>query len=536
MKIAQHSLITATILAGNFSIGTNCFAANEKTENSKNTRPNILFCIADDATFLHFSKYGCKWINTPNFDRVAEQGILFQNAYTCNAKSAPSRACVLTGRNSWQLEEAGNHIGYWPENKYTTYMEALSVNGYSVGFTGKPWAPGDPRTLNGKPRELTGKAFQKRKLTAPTRQISNTDYAANFNDFIAEVNSEKPWCFWFGATEPHRDYEFKSGVLKGGKNLQMIDKVPAFWPDNDSVRIDMLDYAFEIEYFDKQLGKIIQVLEEKGELENTIIVVTADNGMPFPRAKGIEYEYSNHLPLAIMWPEGIKNPGRVEHDYVSFIDFAPTFIEAAGLKADKTSMEPMQGKSMTDIFRNKKKTDRSYILLGQERHDVGRPHNQGYPVRSIVQDGFLYIYHFKPELWPMGNPETGYLNADGCPTKSVILNLRRTGVDISYWNRAFGKHPQEELYQISVDENCMVNLANKKQYQQLKEKLNKKMFADLVKQKDPRVLGNGDVFDSYQFFEEPMREFYERFTNGEIKKFVTPWVEKTDYEKEKIEN
>jgi len=540
MKTSRQLLLTISLMAGNLAFGTNNSSESGKAEdkNLKNKRPNILFCIADDATYLHFSKYGCKWVHTPSFDRVANNGILFSNAYTPNAKSAPSRACLLTGLNSWQLEEAGNHIGYWPENKYITFMEALSKQDYFVGFTGKPWAPGNMRTINGKPRELNGKAFQSRKLVPPTKEISSTDYSLNFEDFLKELPTGKPWCFWYGGHEPHRAYEFKAGVNKGGKTLTEIGKVPDFWPDNDSIRNDMLDYAYEIEYFDNQLGKLIQKLEFNGELENTIIVVTADNGMPFPRSKGIEYEYSNHIPLAIMWPKGIKNPGRTDSSYISFIDIAPTFIEAAGLKPEITGMSPMQGKSIVDIFSDTLKLDRSYILLGQERHDVGRPHNQGYPVRSIIQDGFLYIYNFKPDLWPMGNPETGYLNTDGSPTKSVILNMRRSGVDKSFWKLNFGKHPQEEMYQISVDKDCLINLSENKQYLLTKDKLKKKLFSELVKQKDPRVLGNGDIFDHYQLFEEPYRDFYERFSNGEqhIADGTYMWVNKSDYETEEIDN
>ena len=93
------------------------------------SRPNILIAIADDQSFPFAGAYGCDWVHTPAFDRVASEGILFTNCYTPNAKSAPSRACLLTGRYSWQLEEAGNHIGYWPETKYPTFCEVLSRNG-----------------------------------------------------------------------------------------------------------------------------------------------------------------------------------------------------------------------------------------------------------------------------------------------------------------------------------------------------------------------------------------------------------------------
>src|SRR5690606_30295421 len=134
------------------------------------------------------------------------------------------------------------------------------------------------------------------------------------------------------------------------KRLQDIKVTPSFWPDNDTTKIDMLDYAYEIEYFDQNLQKMLDVLEEKGMLDNTLIIVTSDNGMPFPRAKGQVYELSNHLPLAIMWGKGIKNPGRIVNDFVSFIDFAPTLLDVAGIDQNQSGMKHITGKSLTDIL------------------------------------------------------------------------------------------------------------------------------------------------------------------------------------------
>ena len=147
-------------------------------------RPNILFCIADDAAWLHFGAYGCGWVSTPVFDSVAARGILFENCYTPNAKSAPSRASLLTGRYSWQLGEAGNHICHFPED-IKVFTEALEEAGYDVAFTGKGWAPGNPGMKDGRKRQLTGEAWQSRKLTPPTPEILATDYAANFSDFLS---------------------------------------------------------------------------------------------------------------------------------------------------------------------------------------------------------------------------------------------------------------------------------------------------------------------------------------------------------------
>ena len=504
-------------------------------DQNRSERPNIIFCIADDASYPHFSAYGCKWISTPGFDRVAKNGILFTNAYTPNAKSAPSRACILTGRNSWQLEEAGNHISNFPA-KFKTFMEALRENGYFVGYTAKGWAPGNPGAINGKVRELTGIGFNKRKTEPPATGISNDDYSANFTDFLDQKPKNSPWCFWYGGREPHRKYQYGSGVSFGGKNTDQIEKVPGFWPDNDTVRNDILDYAFEIEYFDKHLEEMLNELQKRNELENTVVVVTSDNGMPFPRCKGLEYEYSNHMPLAIMWPSGIKQPGRVVNDYISFIDFAPTFLELAGIGWQKSGMSSSPGKSFKNILEDKKQSiDRSYILLGQERHDYGRPMNQGYPIRSIIKDGYLFQINFKPDLWPAGNPETGYLNTDGSPTKTFILNLRRNGIDWSFWEKCFGKHPEEELYNINVDPECLLNLAGASAYQELKEELKKILVSDLNQQDDPRIKGNGDVFDNYPFNKLIDWNYYERYMKGEIKKYQTVWVNPGDYETKIIE-
>lgn len=499
--------------------------------NNQASRPNILFCIADDASFPHMGAYGCSWVKTPGFDRVAREGLLFTNAYTPNAKCAPSRACILTGRNSWQLKEAGNHMAFFPA-EFKTYVEALADSGYTVGKTAKGWAPGVAVDATGKRRNLAGPAFNQVRTKPPAKGISPIDYAANFEQFLKESPQKKPWCFWYGGLEPHRRYEYGSGVKKAGKKITDIDRVPAYWPDNEVIRNDMLDYAFEIEHFDRHLARMLKLLEQRNELDNTIIVVTADNGMPFPRVKGQEYERSNHLPLAIMWKRGIKTGNRVIDDYVSFIDFAPTFVEAAGLKWEDTGMQPATGQSLSDIFRSEKSgvvnPKRDHVLIGKERHDIGRPSDQGYPIRGIVKGGMLYLKNEEPGRWPAGNPETGYLNCDGSPTKSAILQFRRDGMQEHFWSLAFGKRKPEELYSIQDDPECMKNLAALPKYQDIKNSLKQQMFSELTAQKDPRVLGNSSIFEGYRYSDSRTRDFYHRYMKGE--KIKAGWVNETDFE------
>lgn len=489
-------------------------------------RPNVLIFIADDMSYPHAGAYGCEWVSTPGFDRVAEAGLLFTNAYTPNAKSAPSRACLLTGKYSWELEAAGNHITNWPAGKFPTFMETLAANGYHAGYTGKGWAPGNPGNINGSPRELTGEAYDTFKCTPPAKYMSNLDYAENFRSFLETRPEHTPWVFWVGTQEPHRPYEFGAG-LRSGAHPGDVGDIPKYLPDNEVVRTDFTDYAFEIAYLDAHLCKIMELLEASGDLDNTIVIVTADNGMPFPRAKGNQYNSAVHLPLAIQWKNGIVRPGREEASCVSFIDIAPTLLRVCGVE---DSGMAVSGREMTDLFRDDPDKDRSWIVLGQERHDYGRPRNQGYPIRSIIKDGYLYINNLKPHLWPSGNPETGYLNTDGSPTKTEILEMRRSGAERHFWTWSFGKREAEELYDLGDDPDCMNNLAGQGRYAGMMDEMKDLLYRERLRTGDPRLGPDGDVFDRYPFDHASSEDFYERYMAGEIGEYQTGWCHPSDYE------
>lgn len=496
----------------------------------RSARPNILFCLADDASVQHFGAHGSSWVRTPVFDRIAERGLLFKNAYTPNAKCAPSRASILTGRNPWQLEELGNHLAFWPE-KYISVIELMGRNHYVTGYTGKGWGPGIALTSNSKPRHVTGKAYNEAQITPMTTGIRPLDYAANFENFLNDVPGQQPFFFWFGSSEPHRAYEYGSGKNIGKKLAGAINDLPAFWPDNDSIRNDLMDYALEVEYFDTQVGRMIDILERKGLLSNTLIVVTSDNGMPFPRVKGFQYEMSNHMPLAVQWLDGISAPGRIIEDFVSFIDFAPTFLELSGTLPDSASHNQPEGRSLVDIFQSSSagliEADRDHIILGQERHDVGRPDEVGYPIRSIIRDGYMFIKNLEPDRWPAGNPETGYLNTDGGPTKTVILNANRANPGKNlFWNLCFGRREGEEFYHIASDPECVVDLIDDARHANRLRAMRQELLAELRRQNDPRIFGKGYLFD--QYIPTQGRDFYKKFLKGE--RLPTGWVNATDYE------
>lgn len=453
-------------------------------------RPNILFALADDAS--HFGVYGHDFVKTPNIDWVANHGMIFSNVFTPNPKCAPSRASILTGRYPWQNEEACNHFGIFP-NKLKLLPDLLEDSGYHIGYTGKGWAPGDYKST-GLKRNPAGNPYLERKLVPPEgSKISSCDYAENFNDFLNANNEGRPFFFWYGCNEPHRQYNFGEG-LRGGKQLSEVDSVPPYWPDTTEVRLDMLDYAYEIEWFDKQLGKMLDILRKRNEIDNTLIVVTSDNGCPFPRVKGQMYEQDFHMPMVARFKNQDVSMRRVD-DIINFIDLAPTFLEVAGAK----NCEEMTGVSFYDrILNHPSKVVREETYFGREKHDLGREDDLGYPVRCIRNSRFLFIRNFMPERWPAGNPETGYTNCDTSPTKRIVLEMHERG-DNYFYDLAFAKRPARELYDIISDSECLFNLADDPVYTKISTEMEEQLMKKLHETKDPRICIDPDYFDKFEY-------------------------------------
>ena len=487
--------------------GTAMVAKSSCSMNFQKKKPNILFAISDDQSWIHTGISGCKIVNTPAFDRIAKEGVLFNNAFCAAPQCSPNRASILTGRHIWQNEEAGTHGSNFPK-KLQVFPDLLEDDGYVVGFTGKPWGPGNWE-ITGWKRNPAGNEYNKFKMkSTPANGINRVDYATNFGDFLDQRPKDKPFCFWYGCKEPHRKYEKGTG-LKAGKKLEDVN-IPGFYPDAEEIRNDILDYAVEIDWFDEHLGEMLKKLEEIGELDNTIIVVTSDNGMPFPRAKANNYEYGIHMPLAVRWGDKVKG-GRVVNDLISFIDYAPTFLEAAGIYAP----EEMTGKSFFNVLVSNEEgfvdSTRNRILTGRERHTHARPNNFAYPVRAIRTHDYLYIWNLKPDRWPAGDPTgsgdpDGYHDIDGSPTKTYLLENKDKKNVKKYFDLAVAKRPEEELYDIKKDPACTKNLADVNEFKTLAKKLRTELEQALTEQGDPRMLGYGDVIESYPRYSR-MRKF-----------------------------
>lgn len=435
-------------------------------------RPNILFAFADDWG-RHAGAYGTDWLKTPTFDLIASQGILFDQAYTAVAKCAPSRASVLTGRYPWQNEEVGNHLAYWPKEQFKTYVETLVEHGYYAARVGKGWSP--------------GQLPEGRKLCGEIYRGKPGEYVEAFKAFLDDVPEGQPFHFWFCSSDPHRGYKKQTHTPE---RLAQID-LPSYWEDTPALRQDVADYAFEVERFDSDTGKMIAVLKERGLLENTLVIMSSDHGMPFPRAKGDTYMAGNHVPLSVMWKGHLRKPGRTCEATVNFVDIAPTVLELAGIDSGATAMAPVQGRSWMEIFEGKDIgiviPARSFALYGRERHDVDlRPGNAGYPSRAIRKGKYLYINNLKPELTPTGLKESG----GGAQFRKLDKRSRD-------WKLLYGPRPADEFYNVEDDPECVNNLAGNPEYAKPMNAMRSMLLRQLREQKDPRVIGGEVLFDTY---------------------------------------
>lgn len=439
---------------------------------SQQNQPNILFLIADDWSFPHAGVYGDNLVRTPTFDRLAREGALFTNAYTASPSCSPSRASVLLGRYPHQNEDGGNLWSEFPA-QFPTYVSILESEGYFTGSTRKGWGPGDFK-VRGLEHNPAGKSFE------------------DFETFLESKPNGQPFTFWFGSTDPHRTYETNTGI-RSGMYLEDV-KVPGFFPDNDCVRNDILDYYFEVERFDRECAHLIKLLEEAGLLDNTIIVMTSDNGMPFPRAKANLYDYGTRMPLAIRWPEKIK-PGTVIDDFVNFVDFAPSFIEAAGAEE-----ETMSGQSLWSLLAGKKQ-DRDQVYLERERHANVRKGDLSYPMRAIRDHQYLYIRNMMPERNPAGDPSVHqsvgqFGDIDNSITKFLIMNMEGKAKpnQPDYFKLAFEKRPEEELYDVISDPYQLVNLANDPALAEVKGQMKQKLQQWMEETGDRRATDPRSVY------------------------------------------
>ncbi|MFZ5832151.1 MAG: sulfatase [Planctomycetota bacterium] len=499
-------------------------------------RPNIVFAFADD-----WGRYASAYaklepggpsdiIETPNFDRIAREGVLFTHAFVNAPSCTPCRSSLLSGQYFWRTGLGAILQGAIWDGSIPSYPLLLRDQGYHIGHTYKVWSPGTPADAPYGAAEYAyvghGRQFNQFSQfvsaagdhEAAKRQLLD-EVRGNFRDFLA-ARKGQPFCYWFGPTNTHRKWIQGSGkALWGLEPDDLKGKLPKFLPDVPIVREDFCDYLGEAQAVDAALGVLLEELEKTGELDRTLIVVSGDHGIPgFPRGKCNLYDLGVGVALAARWPAKVP-AGRVVEDFVCLPDLAPTFLEAAGVKPP----EVMTGRSLLPVLVSQQSglvdSARDAVIVGRERHvAAAREGNLPYPQRAIRTKDFLYIRNFKPDRWPMGTgpgygaeggmPEYELLredtfaafgDMDAGPAKAwIIVNRNEPGMQ-EYFDYGFAKRPEEELYDLRKDPDALENVAAAADYREVKEQLAARLMEVLKTTGDPRVMGDGTTFDRPPF-------------------------------------
>lgn len=474
-------------------------ACGGRPDEANETRPNFLLIMSDNHYYAHLGTYGDPVVQTPNIDNLADRGVQFTNAFCASPSCTPARSALLAGQDIWRLGQGAN---LWStlSDTITTYVDLLENSGYSVGHSGKGWGPGNPEA-GGRTHNPAGYTFE------------------SFDEFMDQHDTETPWSFWISSRNPHRPFTYGAGI-ESGMNPDSVG-VPPYLPDAPEVRADISDYYYQIQQFDKEVEQAIARLEESGERENTIIMLTADNGWMMPRGLANLYDFGTRIPLIITWPERFE-PDRKVDDLVNLNDLAPTILQLADIPVPgdftaRTLLPILESKEGGRIM-----ADRDEVYLGRERHAIARQAGLGYPGRAIRTFDYLFIHNMKPDRWPAGEPPLfGDIDAHmlqyESPTKEYMMAHKNDPEVSPLYEDAFLKRPEYELFDLEEDPWQMNNVAGDPVYQDIEEELREQLNRYLRETGDPRVTGGEIIWDDQPYYwkddwvGKPRKEAQEKF-------------------------
>ena len=520
MILARH-LATFPVL------GLTAFLVFALTAAAWADRPNVLFCFSDDwgryaSVYRNAERPGLNdVIETPALDAIGRRGVVFNNAFVSAPSCTPCRASVSTGMPFYRCgtnaflrcREYGKAED--PYKSLPGFSELLVKNGYHVMHWGKTTNKSAKRVdrSNDLPIHNFSQAVSAANDKEARKQEIYSLVRSNFRKFLDNNQEGKPFFYWFGPHNSHRQW-----VRGSGKAIWALDpdslkgKLPAFLPDVEEVREDIADYLGEALAWDGMVNEFIEELESRNQLDNTLVIVSGDHGMPgMPRGKCNLHDFGSAVSLLVSWPDRVKAGRRVD-DFVSLMDIAPTVLEATGIGAPKH----MLAKSFLGVLESTESgvvdATRDHVIIGRERH-VGeaRRDRTPYPSRAIRTAEYLLIRNFKPSRSPMGDVYQSdataeqllrdhylaYPDMDASPTKTFVMTNRDSHA--KYFDYAFGARPEFELYDLRKDPDQIDNVASDPEYAKALQKLTRRLMGTLRETGDPRVIGDGSTFDKQPF-------------------------------------
>jgi len=426
-------------------------------------RPNIILFTSDDHSYGDLGCFGNPHVQTPNLDRFASEGALFTQMYSPSAVCMPARAAIMTGL--YPHTSGGYRFG--PLVKGTpTLVALLKQAGYFTGVIGKCHL--DPKELYPFDYVWTTPNWG----GAPTHEPE--PFGEHMKEFLAAAG-DKPFLLYANSSDPHRRWPNEGqgrGVrmVMGKKSPHTMDKVvvPGNLPDIPEVREDLVCYYDAIWQLDATFGAVWDELVNSKRADDTLTMFMGDNGIGLPMAKTTVYLAGVHLPFILRWP-GVVKPGSRVDAKCSFIDIAPTCLDAAGAPVPRT----MQGRSFLPLLQGKTTKHRDEIFVSHTDHAVS-----SYPARGIITDRWQYIYNLRPEV-------KFESDARGSKTFRTMVKLSENDPAMAERVKAYHYRPREELYDIQADPWEQKNLAGKPEHAKVQKELYDRLRAKMTEIKDP---------------------------------------------------
>ncbi len=368
MKLLNN--IPTFVLTILLSIAVRVSYSNTPARNK--AQKNILIFIADDLAWNEIGCYGGTNVKTPNIDKLAKEGILFNNMYSSTSMCCPTRASIYTGLYPMHHGVVRNHEPSKENIKSVAHY--LGEMGYRVGLTGKEHF--SPRNVY--PFEII-EGFE------PNCVASTADYnTEGIEEFIKRDNNQ-PFCLFVCSTNPHVPWTVGDASKINPEKLNL----PPVLFDNKKTRSAFSRYLAEIEVLDQQFGDVISVLEENGNYDNTVITFCGEQGPQLPGGKWTCWDYGQKSAFIIKLPE-MKNQEKKTNALVQYEDLLPTMINYIG----GTIPENIDGKSFLSVLENKSETHRKWVFGIHNNVPEGNP----YPVRTIRNEKYKLILNLSPEL------------------------------------------------------------------------------------------------------------------------------------------
>lgn len=417
-------------------------------------RLNVVLITADDLNYTSVGYMGCPIPEiTPNLDRLASEGIIFNHAYVNIAVSQPSRAVLATGLYSHRNGVEGF---YHTDKPVPTVMQVFRDNGYATGIAGKldhssPIVPYQWDTQVDQPELGEGRDPQR--------------YYEVFNQFVKEAKqNNKPFYFMFNSHDPHAPFHGSAREKKVYPNKNFPDAsrvytasemiVPDFIIDTEKVRTELAQYYSSVRRMDDTVGEVMRVLREQGVERNTLVMFLSDNGMDFPFAKTNCYVNSNRTPWIARWP-GVTTPGSVDNtSFIAGIDFMPTVLDACGIELP----QPVDGRSFVKALKGEPMTERNRVFT-QFYETSGK---QRFPMFAVHDADFCYIFN----AWADGMTVFKNCSWGGLTFESMVEESKSSPV-IQQRLEFFKCRTRDELYDVRKDPNGLHNLIDDPMYSEV---------------------------------------------------------------------